>query len=140
MKFDRIEKKIVLRTTRERVWQAISDSAHFGAWFGVELDGPFIEGQWVSGRIAPTKADPEVAKLQEPYAGTEWSVFVERIEPMERFSFRWHPFATDPDHDYSKEPTTLVAFELHETDDGILLTITEFGLRPNSGRTPEPGV
>lgn len=127
MNSDRIERKIVLRTTRERVWQAINDPARFGAWFGVELDGPFIEGQWVSGRIAPTKVDPEVAKLQEPCIGMKWSVFVERIEPMKRFSFRWHPFAIDPDHDYSREPTTLVTFELRETDDGILLTITEVG-------------
>ena len=127
MNSDRIEKEVVLRTTRERVWRAISDSARFGAWFGVELDGPFIEGRWVSGRIVPTKADPEVAKLQEPHTGKKWSVYVERIEPMERFSFRWHPFAIDPDHDYSEEPTTVVTFELRETGDGILLTITETG-------------
>jgi hypothetical protein len=46
---------------------------------------------------------------------------------MKRFSFRWHPFAIDPDYDYSKEPTTLVVFELREADDGVLLTITESG-------------
>jgi uncharacterized protein YndB with AHSA1/START domain len=127
MNSDRVEKKIILRATRERVWQAISDSARFGAWFGVELDGPFIEGQWITGRIAPTQVDPDVAKLQQPYTGTKWSAFVERIVPMERFSFRWHPYAIDPGRDYSAEPTTLVTFELHETDAGILLTITECG-------------
>jgi hypothetical protein len=46
---------------------------------------------------------------------------------MERFSFRWHPYAIDPTIDYSKEPTTLVTFELAKADDGILLTITESG-------------
>jgi uncharacterized protein YndB with AHSA1/START domain len=124
---DRIEKKIVLKATRERVWQAISDSTRLGVWFGVEFDGPFVEGSWLSGRIAPTKVDPEVAKLQEPARGMQFSVLVDRVEPMERFSFRWHPFAIDPDCDYSKEPTTLVVFELREVDGGVLLSITESG-------------
>ena len=55
----------------------------------------------------------------------QFSLWVERIEPMERFSFRWHPFAIDPAYDYSKEPMTLVVFELRESEGGILLTITE---------------
>ena len=57
----------------------------------------------------------------------QFSLWVERIEPMERFSFRWHPFAIDPAYDYSKEPMTLVVFELRESEGGILLTITESG-------------
>jgi uncharacterized protein YndB with AHSA1/START domain len=124
---DRIEKKIVLRATRERVWRAISDSTRFGMWFGVEIDGPFIAGRETIGRIAPTRADPELAQLQEPYRGLPWRVIVERIEPMNLFSFRWHPYAVDPTHDYSKEPMTLVTFELADAAGGILLTITESG-------------
>jgi uncharacterized protein YndB with AHSA1/START domain len=127
MDTDRIEKKIVLKSTLERVWQAISDSARFGTWFGVKFEGPFTAGSWMSGRIVPTKVDPEVAKLQEPHTGAAFRMLVEQIEPMKRFSFRWHPFAIDPSHDYSNEPTTLVTFELAEIDDGVLLTITESG-------------
>jgi uncharacterized protein YndB with AHSA1/START domain len=127
MNSDRIEKKIVLKATRERVWQAISDSKRFGVWFGVEFDGPFVEGASITGRIVPTQVDPDVAKLQEPARGMKFSVVVDRIEPMKRFSFRWHPFAIDPKHDYSKEPMTLVAFELREAEGGVLLTITESG-------------
>ena len=128
METSRIEKKIVLKATRERVWQAISDSAHFGTWFGVEFDGPFVAGSWMSGRIVSTKVDPEVAKLQEPHRGKAFKIFVELVEPMERFAFRWHPYAIDPTIDYSKEPTTLVTFALAQAEDGILLTITESGL------------
>ncbi len=127
MDTDCIEKKILLKATRERVWQAISDSARFGAWFGVEFEGPFVVGAWLTGRIAPTKVAPEVAKLQEPAAGMAFRVLVEHIESQTRFAFRWHPFAIDPDYDYSKEPTTLVSFVLAETEGGILLTITESG-------------
>ena len=124
---NKIEKKIVLKSTRERVWEAIVDSTRFGTWFGAEFAGPFIADSWISGRIVPTKMDPKVAKLQEPHTGAPIRMFVEQIEPMERFSFRWHPYAIDPSHDYAKEPTTLVTFELAEIDAGVLLTITESG-------------
>jgi len=127
MNTDRIVKTIVLRAPRDRVWQAITDSSRFGAWFGVEVDGPFVAGRQVSGRIVGTQVDAEVAKHQEPYFGQPWRIQVERIEPMTLFSFRWHPYALDPDTDYSKEPMTLVTFELQDAAGGILLTITESG-------------
>jgi uncharacterized protein YndB with AHSA1/START domain len=127
MKSDRIEKKVILKATRERVRRAISDSTCFGAWFGVEIDGLFVAGKEASGRIAPTKADPDVARLQEAYRGFPWRVVVERIEPMTLFSFHWHPYAVETAHDYSKEPMTLVTFELAEAEGGTLLTITESG-------------
>ncbi len=124
---DRIEKQILLRAPRERVWRAISDAREFGLWFGVAFDGPFVEGTRLTGKITPTTVDAEVAKMQEPHAGTPFEWTVERIEPMQRISFRWHPFAIDPAVDYSKEPTTLIAFELLDAPDGILLKISESG-------------
>lgn len=127
MNTDRIEKKILLRATCERVWQAISDSEQFGIWFGVAFDGRFAEGARLTGRIVPTTVDPEVARLQKPHAGMAFEFAVDRIEPMRRFSFRWHPFAVEPSVDYSKEPTTLIVFELQEVSGGTLLTISESG-------------
>lgn len=124
---DRIEKKILLRAPLARVWRAISDSHEFGAWFGVAFDGPFAPGAHMSGRIVPTRADEEIAKLQEPYEGRAFDVTIERVEPEHLFSFRWHPFAIDPNVDYSSEPTTLVVFELAAAEGGTLLTITESG-------------
>jgi len=124
---DQIARQIVLKALPERVWRAISDSARFGAWFGVAFDGPFVAGTHVVGRIVPTRVDPDVAALQEPHRGKVWQAWVEQIEPMRLFSYRWHPFAVDPARDYSAEPTTRVRFELAEADDGTLLTITETG-------------
>ncbi len=124
---DRIVKTVVLRASRERVWRAVSDSKEFGHWFGVAFEGPFRAGALMKGRIVPTKVDPEVARMQEPYAGTAFEITVERVEPMRLFSFRWHPFAVDPKVDYSGEPTTLVEFELEEVEGGTRLTITESG-------------
>jgi hypothetical protein len=34
---DRIEKQIVIRAPRSRVWRAITDKTEFGAWFGVKM-------------------------------------------------------------------------------------------------------
>ncbi len=124
---DRIKKRILLRARRARVWRAISDAKEFGSWFGVEFDGAFVPGGRITGRIVPTKVDPEVARMQEPYTGMAFDFTLERIEPMRLLSFRWHPFAVDPGVDYSKEPTTLVVFELEEVPEGTMLTITESG-------------
>jgi uncharacterized protein YndB with AHSA1/START domain len=124
---DRIEKKVLLRASRERVWRAISDSQQFGSWFGVEFKGPFIAGMRMTGKIVPTMVDAEVARSQKPYEGIGFEFSVERIEPMRLFSFRWHPGAVDPAIDYSKEPTTLVVFELEEVSGGTMLTVTESG-------------
>jgi uncharacterized protein YndB with AHSA1/START domain len=124
---DRIEKIVLLRAPRERVWRAISDPKEFGTWFGVEFDGPFVAGARVTGRIVPTKVDAEVAKAQAPYAGAKFECTIDRVEPMRLFSFRWHPYGVEQGIDYSKEPTTLVTFALEEDPSGTKLTITETG-------------
>jgi uncharacterized protein YndB with AHSA1/START domain len=124
---DRIEKKILLRAPIERVWLAVSDAREFGNWFGVAFDGPFVAGGRITGKIVPTKADPEIAKTQKPYEGAAFDFTVERLDPPRLFSFRWHPFAVDPGVDYSSEPTTLVVFTLEKDPHGTLLTITESG-------------
>ncbi len=114
---DRIEREILLKAPRSRVWRALSEAAEFGRWFGVALEGEtFVAGQRVRGRIT--------------YPGYEHLVFevlVERMEPERLLSFRWHPYAVDPAVDYSKEPTTLVVFELKEAEGGTLLSVAESG-------------
>jgi uncharacterized protein YndB with AHSA1/START domain len=124
---DRIEKQVVLKATRERVWRALSEAEQFGTWFGVRFDGPFVEGERLTGKITPTQVDDEVAAMQAPYAGTPFEWVVERIEPMQRITFRWHPFGINKTIDYSREPMTLIVFELHDAPEGILLTVTESG-------------
>lgn len=133
---DRIQKSILLKAPRDRVWRAIADSGEFGAWFGVAVEGKFVPGGKLIATIAPTKVDPEVAKLQEPYAGTAFEITVDRIEPMRLFSLRWHPFAVDPGVDYAQEPQTLVVFKLDVVPGGTMLTITEsgFGQLPSGRR------
>ena len=49
------------------------------------------------------------------------------MEPERLFSFTWHPYAIDPQKDYSKETPTLVEFRLEKTASGTLLVLTESG-------------
>ena len=114
---DRIEKKVVLKAPRARVWRAIADAEEFGRWFGCRLDGPFAAGRTVGGRIT----DPP------GYEHLQLAMVVDRIEPEQLFAYRWHPYAVDPKRDYSKEPMTLVELRLADAPGGTELTIVESG-------------
>jgi uncharacterized protein YndB with AHSA1/START domain len=127
MSTDRIEKKILLRAPRKRVWRALSDSTEFGSWFGMKFDGPFAPGAAMRGVIVPTTVDADVAKAQKEYEGRAFEITIEQMEPERLFSFRWHPFAVEPGVDYYVEPTTLVVFALEEVADGVMLTVSESG-------------
>jgi len=113
---DRIEKRFEVRAPRARVWRAIATAAEFGAWFGMKLEGDFVAGKTIRGRLTTPKYEHLTLELQ-----------VERIEPERYFSYRWHPYAIDPKVDYSAEPTTLVEFHLEEIPDGTAVTIIESG-------------
>ena len=126
MNQDQIEKKILLNAPLARVWRAISDAQRFGAWFGMEVEGGFVEGTRVRAKIRPTRVDAEVAEMQKPYDGVAFDLWIERVEPMRRFAFRWHPGVPESEN-LPDEQRTLVEFELEQTADGVLLTITESG-------------
>jgi uncharacterized protein YndB with AHSA1/START domain len=115
---DRIERKILLKASRARVWRALSNAPEFGSWFGVDFKGKsFVAGKPVRGQVT--------------YPGYEhiaMEVVIEKMVPEQILSWRWHPAAIDPSVDYSQEPMTLVVFELKEAEGGTLLTVVESGL------------
>jgi uncharacterized protein YndB with AHSA1/START domain len=113
---DRIEKQTILDSPRSRVWRAITDVREFNQWFAVAFTTPFAPGAVVSGYLT--------VPGYESHLATAW---VESMEPEHRFSFRWHPYAIEPNIDYSTEPTTLVTFILDEVKGGTKLTVTETG-------------
>lgn len=61
------------------------------------------------------------------YEHLKWEVVVQKIEPERLFSFTWHPYAVDPQKDYSSETPTLVEFRLEKTATATLLIVTESG-------------
>ena len=111
-----IEKQILLRVPRQRVWQALTNMAEFGKWFGVESEDPFAPGA----RVHMVSTHPSCP-------GLSMYVFVEEMDPPHKFSWRWHPGMKDPSVDYHHEPTTLVVFLLEEVEGGTLLKVTESG-------------
>jgi uncharacterized protein YndB with AHSA1/START domain len=114
---NRIEKRIHLRAPRSRVWRALTNSEEFGAWFGAKLNGEFRPKASVSGPITIKGYDHLTLHIE-----------IESIEPETYFSYRWHPYAVDPDVDYSSEPTTLVEFRLEDVPSGgTALTVVESG-------------
>jgi len=123
---DVIRKTARLDAPLARVWEAISDSRQFGAWFGAEFDAPFVAGTTIGARIRPTTVDPEVAALQAPHTGLPFVAVVTSIEPPHRLAFRWHPHGTGG-VGHEADPTTLVEFVLAADGEGTTLTITESG-------------
>jgi uncharacterized protein YndB with AHSA1/START domain len=113
---DRIERQIFIKAPRQRVWRALTDPGEFGQWFRVKLTTGFAAGQRASGQIT-----------YEGYEHIRFEVTVEQLIPERLFSWRWVPNAIDPARDYSREPTTLVVFELEEAPGGTFLKVTESG-------------
>jgi uncharacterized protein YndB with AHSA1/START domain len=114
---NRIEKQILLKAPRSRVWRALATPQEFGAWFGVKMTGPMMAaGQKLSGNIT--------------YKGWEhlvMDIWIEKVEPERHLSWRWHPAAIEAGVDYSNEPTTLVEFYLEEAQGGTLFKVVESG-------------
>jgi uncharacterized protein YndB with AHSA1/START domain len=115
---DRIERSILIQAPRERIWRALSDASQFGLWFGAKLSGStFSPGEHVRGPIT--------------ICGHEDAIFdarIERVEPQDLLSYRWHPYAIDPAVDYSQETPTLVTLTLHDADGGAtMLKVVESG-------------
>lgn len=114
---DRIERKVVIKAPRSRVWRALTDAEEFGSWFGVSLQGKTF-----------TKGARTQAQITIPgYTHVMFDVVIEQLEPEKLMAWRWHPYAVDPKVDYSKEQRTLVTFELKEVEGGTLLSVVESG-------------
>lgn len=116
MSTDRIEKSVVLRAPRSRVWRALANADEFGAWFGMKLEGAFSAGARVTGQITTPG-----------YEHLSVEMVIEQVEPESLLSYRWHPYAVDPAIDYSSEPMTLVEFRLAEAAEGTQLMVVESG-------------
>lgn len=113
---NQIEKRIELKAPVSRVWRALTDYREFGEWFRVELEDPFLSGQSSHGHIT-----------YPGYEHLRMEVIIQTIDPEHVFSFTWHPYAIDPQKDYSHEPPTLVEFKLEPVPSGTLLTLIESG-------------
>jgi uncharacterized protein YndB with AHSA1/START domain len=113
---DRIQRTITIDAPPIRVWRALTDYREFGAWFRVNLEGPFVPGQSVKGQVT--------------YPGYEhlvMEVWVRDMVSNVRFSFEWHPHDVEAKRPESEDARTLVEFRLEASGSGTRLTVTESG-------------
>ncbi|MGH2610343.1 MAG: SRPBCC family protein [Tepidiformaceae bacterium] len=120
---NRIEKSVLIRAPRARVWRALSNAREFGAWFGVSLEGEFAPGQYLPGKIASTGPDDP----NHPYVGQQCDLWVEQMEPERLFSYRWYAYAPAQGERWEDISKNLVVFTLEDADGGTLLKIVESG-------------
>jgi uncharacterized protein YndB with AHSA1/START domain len=109
-----MEKTMVLRAPRSKVWRALTDQAQFSQWFGAQLKDAFKPGARVRGPVA-----------HPGYEHLTMDITIDQMEPERLFSWRWQPGAMadiDP-----AEPMTLVRFELEDVPEGTRVTVKESG-------------
>lgn len=113
---DRIEKDVVLRAPRGRVWRALSRVEEFNQWFGVNLQGEFGPGARLRGGIR-----------HPGYEHLTMAITIERFEPEHTLAWRWHPGADDESVAKSENETTQVLFTLEDVPEGTRLRVVETG-------------
>src|SRR5690349_22641588 len=96
MNTDRIERTVVLRAPRTRVWAAITNVEELNTWFGVALEGTMAPSARLRGNFTIPGHEHQTMDIT-----------VETFEPEQRVSWRWVPNNGDPDSE-----TTLVTFDL----------------------------
>src|SRR6185437_7109382 len=116
MNSGRIEKSVVLRAPRTKVWHALTDAQARGEWVGLKLDGPIAAGARLKGQVT-----------HKGYEHSTLEIVVQGMKTDRLFSWRWHPHPVDPKSDYSHEPMTSVVFELADDPGGTRLTVVESG-------------
>lgn len=112
----KIEKHILIRAPRQRVWRALTNIEEFARWFRVEAHGSFRPGARV-----------DMVSTHPLGQGAKFSVEVQAMEPETLFSWTWHPGVKPPGADYEAEPGTCVEFRLADAEGGTLVTVVESG-------------
>jgi uncharacterized protein YndB with AHSA1/START domain len=107
----KIERKTLIQAPLPRVWKALTTAQEFGAWFSSDVKGEFEAGKRM-----------ELISTHATSKGQAFHFTIERMEPERVFSWRWHPGSAKPE-----DGTTLVEFQLEETEGGTLVTVTETG-------------
>ncbi|MDQ3410708.1 MAG: SRPBCC family protein [Chloroflexota bacterium] len=109
---DQIERVMVLRAPRERVWAALTEAAELSRWFGDTAEIDLRPG----GELVLGWEEHGVGRCR-----------IEVVEPPRRFAYRWHAPGADEDAPIEAGPNTLVEFTLDEVPEGTRLTLIESG-------------
>jgi uncharacterized protein YndB with AHSA1/START domain len=109
---DSIQREIIIKAPKERVYAAIADPAQIITWFPDSVDGGLAKGD------KPFLHFGEHDKTQ---------IYVVATQPHDYFAYRWVPGGNTFDGDIASVPTTLVEFRITEVDGATTVTLTESG-------------
>ncbi|MGW4791692.1 ArsR/SmtB family transcription factor [Nonomuraea sp. NPDC004297] len=118
-----------IRTTPDRLWQALTDPAWTERYWGVALESDWTVGSPVTWQYqGVTMRDPEQVVLES--------------EPGRRLAFTWHSFTPeftelvglsgDERARYLAEPRSAVSFDIEQQGQTVKLTVTHGGFGPGS--------
>src|SRR5258708_13367535 len=118
-----------IRTTPQRLWQALTDPAFTARYWGATFDGNWAVGSQLTWHYAGVAlADPEQVVLES--------------DPFRRLAYTWHTFtpewaaAAGIDADalarFRDDTRSKVSFDISETEDGVKLTVIHDGLKTGS--------
>lgn len=116
-----------IRTTPERLWQALTEPAFTERYWAITFESDWKAGSTMTWRTrGVTIADPEQVVLES--------------EPYRRLSYTWHTFtadwaasldlAGDARDRLTAEPRSKVTFEIEPLDDQVRLTVIHDDLEP----------
>jgi uncharacterized protein YndB with AHSA1/START domain len=109
---DKIEREIIIKATKQKVYEAIADPQQIIAWFPDAIEGSLDKGE------RPILNFGEHGKNQ---------IYIEATEPYTYFAFRWIPGSSNFEGDVLTKPNTLVEFRVEESEGISTLTLTESG-------------
>ena len=112
----RIDRRIDIKASPERVWRALTDVNELSAWFQVKIDGAIAPGTEVW-----------MTSVHAQHAGQRWPVRIVELTPPRRMVWQWHPGEVDPSIDYATAPRTTVTFTLERSGDGTRVSVEESG-------------
>ncbi|MFJ2475964.1 ArsR/SmtB family transcription factor [Streptomyces sp. NPDC087659] len=118
-----------IRTTPERLWEALTDPAFTRRYWGVTLTSDWAAGSRMTWeQFGATVSDPEQVVLESA--------------PGRRLSYTWHTFTPEfskacglPDEladTMAAEPRSRVTFEIEPAGDMVGLTVVHDGFEPGS--------
>ncbi|PXX65471.1 ArsR family transcriptional regulator [Nocardia tenerifensis] len=119
-----------IRTTPEKLWQALTDSSFTGRYWGATFDTDWRPGS-------------EMAWHQRDWTSKHAEQVVLEADPYTKLSYTWHTFDSafaeafgmSPDDvaAWGAEPRSKVTFELDEAGDELVeLTVVHDGFQPGS--------
>ncbi len=109
---DTIEVSVLLKASREKVWNALTTREGWSAWFSADVLGKFQPG--------------EILQLDFGPYGQCYAVVDERRD-QDVFAYRWHPGEDCSLDKYPEAEMTKVRFELSDHPEGISLKMIESG-------------